>query len=156
MEQQLTDRLETSPKEGFWRGAHLAKVLRSRTQCLLIPTVFITYGALHGLGVFVFPCPVHLAFARKCPGCGMTKAMEAGLHGRWLEMVEHNPFAPVFAILFAVLAVVGLLPLRWRMKLADAVEWFERRIPLVAGFGVLFILWGVFRSGGLLGLSDGV
>jgi hypothetical protein len=134
----------------LWRRPYLSRLLRSRSQCLLIPLVFAGYGLLHVLGFGFWRCPLQWATGRPCPGCGLTRAVLAGLQGDWAGMVQYHPFAPVLGGLFAGLLVLGLLPNTWREAVADRLERVEYRCAPVAIFAVVFILWALLRAIGLV------
>ncbi len=134
-----------------WHRPHLASLLRSRVGCLIIPLIFGGYGLVNSLGLVVWECPLRAGLGRVCPGCGMTRAFIAGLEGRFQDMLQLNPFAAVFGVLFVGLSVAGILPSAWRLGLADRVASVESRLPLVLMIGGAFVTWGLFRYGGLIG-----
>lgn len=133
-----------------WYRPHLASLLGSRVSCLSIPLIFGGYGLVSWLGLVVWECPLRAGLGRLCPGCGMTRAAFAGLDGRFQDMFQLNPFAAVFGVLLGGLSVAGMLPSAWRLGLAARVARFESRFPLVPMIGGTFIVWGLFRHGGLL------
>jgi hypothetical protein len=134
-----------------WRRPQLASLLRSRVSCLMIPLIFGSYGLVSSLGLVVWECPLRAGLGRDCPGCGMTRAIIAGLAGRFQDMLQLNLFAPVFGVLFVGLSVAGMMPSAWRLSLADRVARVESRLPLVLIIGGAFVTWGLFRHGGLIG-----
>jgi hypothetical protein len=46
-------------------------------------------------------CPIYALTGWQCPGCGMTRAVAALLHGRLFEALHWNPLAPVILVLLA-------------------------------------------------------
>lgn len=125
------------------RGPHLAPVLESRVMCLLVPTIFAIPGGLYLMGVSIWACPMS-KLGVDCPGCGLTRSFEAGLHGRFEQMLAYHPLAPAMALLFAVLIAAGLLPEKLRRPLINATARIESFVSplilLLIGFIVLFIL----------------
>jgi hypothetical protein len=49
------------------------------------------------------PCLYRLLFRRRCPACGMTRAISAAAHGRFKRSLEHN-WLVVIALPLGVLA----------------------------------------------------
>jgi hypothetical protein len=51
------------------------------------------------------PCIFAKVFRVPCPGCGSTRAVLALLRGDLHDVVRHNPFGPLVAVLLACFAV---------------------------------------------------
>lgn len=134
----------------FWRRAHLAELMKSRRNGLLIPTVFAVPGVLYLFGISIWQCPMHSTTGLPCPGCGMTRAFEAGLLGHLADMLAFHPLSPVIAALFALLFVSALLPDKARkplIRLTARLEALFAPAPIIlSAFIVLFIcrLFGAF------------
>jgi hypothetical protein len=83
-------------------------------------------------------CPVALLTGRPCPGCGLTRATLALLHGHVREAVGIHPLAPLVSPLLAGFlaygAVVYVREGRWPANGGRAAGW-------VAGAGV--VLWAL-------------
>lgn len=79
-------------------------------------------------------CLFHRFTGLDCPGCGMTRAAGALVHGRWAEAFRYNP---VLMVLLPVLAMGGI----WEM-----IGWLRGR-PMPFRFRM-----GKHLSYGLLGL----
>ena len=80
-------------------------------------------------------CLLHRWTGFDCPGCGMTRALHAALHGRWGAALRFNPLGML--VLPVVLAGLGL----------ELAGWLRGR-PLPVRFtlgarGALWILAGV-------------
>ena len=68
------------------------------------------YGLLSLSGWDVFPCPFKTVTGLPCPGCGMTRACGAALRGDWAQVLELNPFGPLFLAFWGVVTAGLLLP----------------------------------------------
>jgi len=68
------------------------------------------YGLLSLSGWVVFPCPFKTVTGLPCPGCGMTRACHAALHGDWAQVLKMNPFGPLLAVFWGVVTAGLLLP----------------------------------------------
>ncbi len=83
----------------------------------------------------IYPgCPVYEWTGWDCPGCGMTRALAALVHGRLAEAVVWNPLVLVVAGGFVAWVVV---------------EWRGVRWPRVPGFAVaaMVVAAGLFMIG---------
>lgn len=78
-------------------------------------------------GLSFWGCPSRLAFGFPCPGCGLTRASEALLHGHWSEAMHLHAYAPVLLLLLLLIAVAAVLPVRQRQALADRVAAWEQK-----------------------------
>lgn len=73
-----------------------------------------------------------------CPGCGMTRALHALVHGDPVQMLAMNPLLPVLMIALPLLIVQSLgyrlpLPRRMTARLTDGKFW----LVLLGAFWVL-------------------
>lgn len=76
----------------------------------LLSTVFLDASALPARVL----CPTQLLFHLPCPGCGLTRALFAIGHGRFLEAWTLNPFGYVFELLALLGIALGLTrEVRW-------------------------------------------
>jgi Protein of unknown function (DUF2752) len=87
-------------------------------------------------------CPVLALTGWQCPGCGMTRAFAALLHGHWAMSWQYNPLA---LLLLPVLAVY-LGTSGWRGVRRG--EWVLLRLPLpiLAGLLGAVLLFGIERN----------
>jgi len=88
-------------------------------------------------------CAIRLLTGWQCPGCGISRAMHALLHGRFYEALAYNWFFIVsIPYLLSVLAVLYMPALYANTRLRHAVTG-----PKVAWtYVVLFCLWFVIRN----------
>ena len=83
----------------------------------------------------VLPCPLYVSTGLYCPGCGLTRAAYALLHGQVGRAFGYNLFFPLFfgALMIGwwawMRSALGLRPLQWLARLPTSV-------PVVAG-GIL-------------------
>lgn len=89
----------------------------------------ITATALIALALW--PCPFAALLGIPCPGCGLTRAAWALLHGEWRHALELHPLAPL---------VVPLVPGAGLALLAQDVR---RAPPAVPGRLTTFLLWAL-------------
>ena len=104
-----------------------AYLVRERALGLAMVGGGLVVAALAGLGWDIWRCPIRLVTGLPCPGCGMTRACQAMVRGNWAAVWQMNPFAPVFALFWVVVAVGLLLPQPWRGRFADRLGRFECR-----------------------------
>lgn len=105
-------------------------------------------GLVFGLGAFGLMelrlgCLFRELTGLHCPGCGMTRAMQAAMQG---EMVKAFRFNPLGMILLPLVGVgIGMEMLGWvrRRPLPFRLEFGARGVWLIAGIVVLF--W-IFRN----------
>lgn len=87
------------------------------------------------------PCLFHRLTGFFCPGCGMTRAIHAALHGRFVEALRYNP--PGVMMIPVLLVWAGLQIPAWlgdspqpsRFKIASNVLWWI--LGAVLAYGVL-------------------
>jgi hypothetical protein len=90
-------------------------------------------------------CLFHSYTHLPCPGCGITHAIIAATHGRFLESVRYHPLGPL-AWAAAVIGASSLLwPGRWKRRFAEA---WARRAPrvdraVIVGIALLTLFGGL-------------
>jgi hypothetical protein len=87
-------------------------------------------------------CPFKALTGYDCPGCGITRAIHAGLTGHPLRALDHNALFVAMVVVGAVwFGVSWLRQRRGRpsLKLEHAAVWG-------AGFGVLVVAFWVVRN----------
>lgn len=93
---------------------------------LVLPAGFIALAIVNLEFLDRMPelCFYRLLFGVRCPGCGMTHAFCAVLHGHFLQGFSFNPLVVVAFPVFATMAVRNL-----RAFLNDAFQGFPSGIP---------------------------
>ncbi len=122
---------------------------RDRAWCVLVGIFALATAAffLHQRGpngLSWFPgCTFHRLTGLNCPGCGMTRAAHATLHGRLGEAFRFNPVGMILLPLAAV--GIGLEILGWVRGKPLA---FRLNIGAVGAWAVVWIVIGfwVFRN----------
>lgn len=96
-------------------------------------------------------CPVAVLTGHPCPGCGLTRATFAALHGDFAMAHAFHPLVWLAAPLVAISGVVaahGYLT-TGRMRFGDRVSRFLTP-PLFVAYVLLIALW-IFRFSGMFG-----
>jgi hypothetical protein len=106
----------------------------------------LAYVAGHdpNAGGSVFPvCPFHAMTGLWCPGCGMTRATYAMLHGHLGAAFSANLFLPAFLLLVVAGWATWFLPTIGRRP-----PWAIWRLPVGVwvGFGAALLAFGVLRN----------
>lgn len=125
----------------------------SLRRLLLAASPLGLLGALVALELPI--CPSRIMLGIPCPGCGLTRATEALVHGDLLAMLVYHPLAPIiapvaiFAVLRTVLVYGGVL----RSDQADWLNRVPRNVWTTIGFALVG-LWSARALGLLGGLPD--
>lgn len=120
-------------------------ILRDAALCrflAILPAPLILFQVLHLPGL---PCLFHEMTGLPCPGCGMTRAIVALLHGDLAQAFTHHPLGVPVAAIWLLLAVAGLLPTARRLRLADALAVWDRRLALSTLLLAAFLIHGLAR-----------
>ena len=133
----------TNTPGGRWELA--AYLVRERKLGLAMLGGGLVYFALAICGVDLMPCPLLKVTGLPCPGCGMTRACLAMLQGNWAEVWHLNPFGPVFAVFWAVVAVGVALPQPWRDRFATWLGRFEQRTRWAGWLAGGLAIYGLTR-----------
>ncbi|WP_205525748.1 DUF2752 domain-containing protein [Pyxidicoccus trucidator] len=123
----------------------LAQVLERRTTGWVLGVVAAVQLGLIRFELPGWPCPLQSAVGLPCPGCGLSRAMTALLHGEWRTALSWHLFAPV--ILAALLLIIGMafLPEAARRRSIDAVARLERRTRVTALLLVALMAYWLVR-----------
>lgn len=105
------------------------------------------------VGVFLIPpqgfrfstCTMYNSTGFPCPGCGLTRSVASVYAGEFLAAWQYNPFGFVFALLFALLAPLVIVPASWLDALRRRLR---SRGGALAIAGILFA--GLLLAHGIL------
>ncbi len=110
----------------------------------LLTVVFVAF-LLRDVGPGGLPwlpgCLFHELTGLSCPGCGMTRAVHATLHGRLGEAFRFNPVGMVLLPVVAVGVAIEILswvlgkPLPFRLRVGVAGAWILACV--VVGFWIM-------------------
>jgi hypothetical protein len=123
----------------------MASVMQKRTEAIFISGVVVAQGALVATGLPGWPCPVRHLLGIPCPGCGLTRATGALLHGEWHTSLALHAFAPLFLLAFALIGLSVLLPERQRRALVRAIETIEHRTGITTILLACLMLYWLIR-----------
>ncbi len=146
-----------------WIRRALSAKLRGRTEALahvLLVALIVRFVRLSSspLLASIVLCPFRRLTGLPCPGCGMTRALNALAHGQWVRALSLHPLSPIVAIgilAMGISALTGsLLPpqaqrSRWNMRDACALmtPWILRLMLALALGTWVFRLIHLFASG---------
>jgi hypothetical protein len=97
------------------RTAMIGPMAAAAVGIVALGYVAVTDPAHHQ--TLIPPCPFHAATGLWCPGCGLTRATNAFLHGHFMAGFGYNLFTPL------LFALIGWTWLAWTGKA------FGRAIP---------------------------
>jgi hypothetical protein len=111
--------------------------------CGAFAAAMITLGLYHygPCATWIPPCLFHRLTGFSCPGCGMTRAFHAALHGRFVDAFQFNPLGVM--MLVVLLVWVGLQIPAWlrdspqpsHFKITPSALWWI--LGAVLAYGVL-------------------
>jgi hypothetical protein len=128
----------------------LASLLQERWQGLVLVGAGLLHVGLSLAGLPGWRCPFKAATGIPCPGCGLTAAIEALLHGDWRSSLSLHAFAPIFSLAFAVMAFVSLLPETARQRAILGISSLEKRTGITAWVLFCLVIYWVLRLPGLV------
>jgi len=120
----------------------LATVISTRKAAVALAVLAVAQVAATSLHLPGWPCPFFKSTGIPCPGCGLSRACTALLHGDAEHSLHLHAFAaPVLLGILFVLAT-ALLPAPLRTKMLAAVERLERRTGLTSLLLIaMFVYW---------------
>ena len=122
----------------------LAPILEDRLMPLILTVVGPIQVGLLAIGQHGWQCPIKVALGIPCPGCGLSTATLLLLKGRWRESLATHAFAPIFLVGLVTIAVVSLLPGRWRSRAIASIAVIERHTGVVAIVLLALVgYWGI-------------
>jgi Protein of unknown function (DUF2752) len=122
----------------------LAPILEDRILPFILTVVGPVQVGLLAIGQHGWQCPIKAVLGIPCPGCGLSTATLLLLKGRWRESLAVHAFAPVFLVGLVMIAVVSLLPGRWRSPAIATIAALERHTGVVAIVLLALVgYWGI-------------
>jgi hypothetical protein len=123
----------------------LAQVLERRALGLVIGAAAVLHLGLMRFDLPAWQCPLRNVLGIPCPGCGLSRAITALLHGHWQLALARHAFAPF--VLAALVLIIGmaLLPEAVRRRGIAGVARFERRTGLTALLLVALMVYWLAR-----------
>jgi hypothetical protein len=119
-----------------------ATTFSERRTFLVLAGVGGVHLALTAAGLPGWPCPFRMAFGLPCPGCGLTRATVALLHGDWAQAMKLHAFAPLAVVALGGVIAGTLLPAATCGRLAAALIRLDARFRLGwVLLGALLIYW---------------
>ena len=123
----------------------LASLLLNRRLIGLFLGVGLTQLILVATGWNGWHCPIKSTFGIICPGCGLTTAMALLARGQFAAAVGMHAYAPLFALILALMVVAILLPAEYLKKLSTAVAILESKTGITAIMMLSMVLYWLLR-----------
>ncbi len=124
-----------------------ASLLQNRLRVLCICGIVLLYLIFSFWGYQVWFCPIYTAFGIRCPGCGLTHAIQEIAHGHWKAGFHQHAFAPIFMAGFVLVTIVSLLPESRHKKCVAWIAGFERRSGFFFFIMFALVMYWVIRTG---------
>ena len=122
-----------------------APLLRSRALTCAVCVAAGAQATLVSAGYGGWQCPFFHALHVPCPGCGLSRASIALLHGEWQKALTFHAFAPLFLCALLLACASVWLPENLRSRLILRVELIERRTGLTVIFLVSLLGYWLTR-----------
>lgn len=123
----------------------LAQVLERRATGWVVGALAAVHLGLLHFGLPTWPCPFRSALGVPCPGCGLSRAMTALLHGEWRSALTWHAFAPFLLAALVLITGMAFLPEAARRRGIDAVARLERRTRVTALLLVALMVYWLVR-----------
>lgn len=123
----------------------LTSVVQNRLAGLMIAGAAGLQTALVSLGLPGWSCPFLHVLGLPCPGCGLSRAVVALLHGDWRTSFEVHAFAPILVVGLFLIIWTAILPQKQRTWFIGRVEMVERRTGITAILLIGLVLYWLFR-----------
>jgi len=125
--------------------APFAALLQERAVCgglLLAGLILVVANAC---GVSLWHCAFLEVTGKPCPGCGLTRGMNALCRGEVARALQFHPFTPMFALGGLVMLVAWMLPQDPRVRLTALVQAVESRTGITLWLLIALMGFGVWR-----------
>ena len=124
----------------------LAPMLQNRWMALVLTALGVSQIVLTALGLGVWRCPIHSALGIVCPGCGMTTAIRMLIEGKLEAAIRMHAFAPLVVGILILMAITGILPLKYRHQIIGLLAVFESRSGITAMVLIAMIVYWLLRT----------
>lgn len=123
----------------------LASVFEDRATGMVIVGAAVLHSGLTILGFPSWQCPIRYTLGVPCPGCGLSRAISALIHGDLETSLTYHAFAPLFLIGLLLTAFVTFLPANPRCQAINLVGRIERDTGVTAIFLISLVLYWLAR-----------
>lgn len=123
----------------------LADLIRERTLMIVVCVVAAFQLVLSVSGLPGWDCPLLKLTGWPCPGCGLTRAVLALLHGEWQKSLTLHAFAPILLAALALIGIASFLPQQRRHRFADTVEKVEKKTMLSVVLLIGLVIYWLVR-----------
>lgn len=127
------------------RVAFLGPLIQSRSMCWITSGALVLHISLVHLGLPSWSCPFRQGIDLPCPGCGLSRALEALIQGHWGTAIEIHAFSPFAALFIALVMGASVLPNSSRYHLGQQITHLEQRTGITLILVSLFILYWLSR-----------
>ena len=127
------------------RSPIFASILEDRTMGWAIIGAISLQVGLVVMGLPGWQCPVRHYLGVPCPGCGLSRSIEAFLHGDWGTSFTTHAFGLFFLLAIGILIFVNLLPSNYRHQVIEQVKSFERKTHFTGIFLICLVLYWLIR-----------
>ncbi len=127
----------------------LAPLMADVVLCRVVVGFCALLGIASLAGVPIWGCPFSMLTGLPCPGCGMTRAVNALLHGNWSQAITYHPLSPAYLIIGVLLTIAAVAPSRSRLRLISWIVLLERWTAIPALIVLSTIIFGLLRMTGV-------
>ncbi len=120
-------------------------ILESRAMSLSIVGAAILHAGLMTFDLPGWSCPVREQLGIPCPGCGLSRAISALLHGDWETALAFHALAPFFLLALVLIAGVTLLPATQRRRAINQIKMIEHYTGITGVFLIGLVLYWLTR-----------
>ena len=110
---------------------------------LCIPVLWAIDPVNSEWSVWLPKCMIKELTGLQCPGCGITRAAHAALHGHFTEAYHYNLF---FIVSIPYLIAIGMVSYVPALYNNHKLRRIVLGLPLAVTYVVLFVIWFVVRN----------
>ncbi len=125
--------------------APFALLLRERLLCGALLGAVVILATGNAFGLHLWHCAFLEVTGRPCPGCGLTRGVNAFCRGDIPASVRWHPFTPGFVLGGLIMVLSLILPAYGRQRLLNGVEMVEKRTGLTSLFFFALLAFGLWR-----------